>query len=221
MAVSTMNRADVDLRNRVLQELEYTPDVDAHEIGVTAEAGVISLTGSVETLPERMAAETAVKRVAGVRAIASDIEVKGIGGRSDADIAKLALDALRGRVSVPSTVRAVVRGGYVVLEGTVSWMYQMRAAESAIAYLPGVRGVDNRIVITPGVSPIDVKHRIEGALSRAANVDAKRIAVSTTDGVVHLSGAVRSYMEKEEAEQAAWSAPGVRKVVNNLQVALR
>ena len=221
MTVSTLSRADVDLRGRVLQQLEYTSEVDAHDIGVAAEAGVVTLTGAVETFPEKIAAEESAKRVVGVRALANDIEVKGIGGRSDADIARLALDALSSRVGVPSTVRAVVRSGYLVLEGTATWMHQKRAAESAVAYLPGVRGVDNRIVLTPAVSPIDVQRHIEAALVRAANVDAKRVTVSASDGVVYLSGHVRSFMEKDEAERAAAAAAGVRKVINNLEVSLR
>jgi osmotically-inducible protein OsmY len=220
MAVSTLSPADVDLRTRVLQQLEHTPEVDAHDIGAAADGGVVTLTGAVATFPEKIAAEESVKRVVGVRALANDIEVKGITGRSDSDIARLALDALQDRVTVPTTVRAVVRGGYVVLEGAVTWMYQKRAAESAVSYLPGVRGVDNRIQLSPVVSPFDVKDLIDAALVRAANIDAKRIGVSAADGVVHLSGHVRSYLEKEEAERAAWGAAGVRKVVNNLQVSL-
>lgn len=221
MAVTTLNRTDVDLRSRVLQQLEYTPELDAHDIAVMAEGGVVTLTGFVETYSEKLAAENTAKHVVGVRAIANDIEVKGVGGRADSDVAKLAADALRSRVTVPSTVTVVVREGFVVLEGTVTWMYQKAAAESAVSYLPGVRGVDNRIALRPVVSPADVKARIEAALVRAANVDAKRIAVSAADGVVRLSGDVQSYLEKEEAERAAWAAPGVRKVENTLQVALR
>ena len=221
MTVSSLTKADVDLRARVLQELEFTPQVDAHDIGVTVESGAVGLTGFVETYAEKLAAQQAVKGVVGVRAIANDIEVKGLGQRADPDIAKLAMDALASRFAVPSSVRAIVRNGYVILEGKATWMYQKAAAESAVSYLPGVLGVDNRIELTPNISPVDVKHRIESALARAASIDAQRIAVTADDGVVRLDGNVRSYLEKEEAERAAWAAPGVRRVVNHLQVALR
>jgi osmotically-inducible protein OsmY len=218
MAMSTMDRTDVDLRSRVLQQLEYTPEVDAHDIGVMAENGVVTLTGFVETFSEKRAAERAAKAVVGVRALANDIQVKGVAGLADPDIARMALAALRSRVSVPSTVHVVVRNGYVVLEGAVTWMYQKEAAEAAVAYLHGVVGVDNRIVLRPVVSTMDVKDRIDAALGRAAHLHARDIAVSASDGVVRLTGVVQSYLEKEDAGRAAWGAAGVRHVDNALSV---
>ena len=218
MVTSTMTRADVDLRSRVLQQLEYTPEIDAHEIGVMAEDGAVTLTGFVETFSEKLAAERAAKGLVGVRAIANDIQVKGVAGLADPDIAKHALDALRHRVTVPSSVHLVVSNGYVVLEGAVTWMYQKEAAESAVAHLSGVLGVDNRIVLHPIASTMDVKARIDAALVRAANLDATGIVVSASDGVVRLTGSVQSYLEREDAERAAWGAPGVRHVDNAIRV---
>lgn len=217
----TIDRADAKLRDRVLQQLEYTRDLDAHDIGVRAHKGKITLVGSVRTFPEKVAASEAVKRLFGVRAIDNEIVVTERSTAADADLEKAANDALRARAGAPPTVTARAKDGTIILEGTVSWLYQRFAAEVAVSYLPGVCGVENRIALSTSGDIAGLQDHVEQALLRTAGLDWKRIRVSTDHGTVKLTGTVFSLIEKEEAERAAWANPGVVSVDNQLDVTSR
>lgn len=218
MGTSLSWRTDSQLRDAVRRQLDEDPEIRAQDIAVTASDGVITLTGFVDSYAEKLAAEQTVKRVHGVRAVANDIDAKVRDERTDPEIAKDALHALRSHTSVPDHITVTVRSGFVTLEGTVEWMYQKTAAESAVKYLKGVRGVSNLIRIHQAISTGEVKTRIEEALRRSAEVDAARVNVEANESTVALSGDVRSWAERQEAERAAWSVPGVTDVENYIVV---
>jgi len=213
---------DIDLRKDVLDELEWDPSIDATTIGVAIDDGVVSLTGHVPTYAAKTNAEKIVKRVLGVQAVANDIEVKlpVSGARDDADIARYALSALDLNVLVPKNhIKIGVTKGWVTLDGRVEWRYQKVAAEDAVRVLGGVRGVTNKVEVTArGPRVEDIKSKIEASLKRSAEVDSKNIVVQTSDGRVTLSGTVRSWVEREDAVNAAWSAPGVNNVVDQIRI---
>jgi osmotically-inducible protein OsmY len=212
------------LQHDVLEELEWEPSLDAAHIGVAAtQPGVITLTGSVATYAEKVAAERAAKRVSGVRAVANDIEVHPVGSfkRSDTDLAQAVLRALEWDIAVPDEkIKARVADGWVTLEGDVALQFQRAAAENAVRRLNGVRGVTNqiRLQIRPTVQPAEVKNRIEAAFRRSAEIDARGIRVDASDSSITLRGKVRTWAEREEAERAAWAAPGVAAVKDELVV---
>jgi osmotically-inducible protein OsmY len=213
-------KTDSDLRRDVERELEWEPSVDERHIGVAVLDGIVTLTGEVSSFGEKWRAERAVERVAGVRGIANELEVKLASERSDTDIAKAAADALKWNVMVPSdkvTVR--VSKGWLTLEGDVRWDYQRRAAERSVRDLPGVKGVSNLIRVKPRVEPENVKQKIEETFKRDAALDANRITVQVEGSEVTLRGTVRSWVERHEAEKAAWAAPGVTAVHNYITVA--
>lgn len=212
------NTADTDLRDRVERQLDWEPEVTSTKIGVSAESGVVTLTGFVNTYAEKVAAERVTKRTYGVKAIANDIQVKPF-QKTDTEIATSVINALEARVDVPDErIKATVKDGWITLDGNVDWYYQKNAAEFAVKYLQGVRGVTNDIKLKAQASTTEVKHKIEEALRRNAEVDARRITVTASDGKVTLWGNVRSWMEKDEAETAAWAAPGVTEVSNQITV---
>lgn len=213
---------EFDLRKNVLAELEWDPSIDARTIGVAVENGIIALTGHVPTYADKTNAERIVKRVHGVEGVANELDVRlpATAARDDVDIARSALNALDWNVAVPKDrIKVSVSKAWVTLEGTVEWYYQKRVAEEAVRVLLGVRGVTNGIDVTARkVRVEDVKGKIEAALKRNAEIDAKKIAIETTDGRVVLSGVVRSWIERDDALNAAWSAPGVTSVVDKIRV---
>jgi len=213
---------DVELRKAVESELNFEPSINAAEIGVAAKDGIITLSGNVPSYWEKMAAERAAARVSGVKAVVNEVEVHlpGSSERTDEDIARAALNALQWNVLIPlDRIKVKVSKGWVTLEGIVDWQFQKTAAEKAVRKLIGVKGVIDLIELKPSVSKGEVKAAIEGALKRLAEIDANKIKVETEDGKVVLSGTVRSWFEREEAERAAWAAPGVRTVEDRIAVA--
>lgn len=206
---------DLSLRQDIVDELEFEPSVDAAHIGVAVECGVVTLTGHVSTYDQKATAEDVVRRVKGVKGIAQEIEVRPLGANQTADdeIAKRALESLRWNTLVPQdSIQIKVQSGWVTLTGTVGWHYQMAAAEKTVSSLAGVRGFNNSIEVKPHASAADVKKRIEDALKRNAEVEAKGIRVNVSGGKVTLEGKVNAWAERRAAERAAWSAPGVQSV---------
>jgi osmotically-inducible protein OsmY len=214
----TITTQDESLREALVKQLAWRPEVDATMVGVSVQAGVVTLTGYVDTYAAKLVVERVVRTVYGVRAIANELEVKLAQERIDPDIARDAAEALRNNTEVPFGIAVTVRSGYITLTGTAEWMYQKAAAERAVKYLRGVRGVYNHIVLKPTVSAGDVRKRILEALHRHADVDARRINIVTEDRTVTLNGNVRSWAERQEAEDAAWAAPGVAVVHNRIEV---
>jgi osmotically-inducible protein OsmY len=214
-------KSDFELKSDVQAELEWQPSVDAAHIGVAAQDGVVTLTGQVAHYSQKTAAEDAAKSVYGVKAVANEIvvELPGSLRRTDADIATAALGTLKWDFDVPKDkITVTVQNGWITLEGTVDWPYQRDAAQRCVRYLMGVKGVTNSIVLKPRPSPEGIKAKIEEAFRRHADLDARRIAVNTYNGKVTLSGSVSSWSERDEAETAAWAAPGVTSVDDKLAV---
>ena len=215
-------RTDNDIQRDVLEELRWDPQVEPKDVGVEVDNGIVTLTGTVESFAMRWAAERAAHRVLGVKAVANDIKVKlpFEKERDDTDIARAAVSALEWDTEVPhERIKVTVSNGVVKLEGDVDWRFQKDAAERDVRSLVGVKGVTNNIVVAAhGVSPEKVKSEIEKALLRSAELDAERIEVRAVDGKVILSGSVRSWVEREEAEDAAWATEGVSDVENHIEV---
>jgi osmotically-inducible protein OsmY len=212
---------DLELKKSVESELNWEPSINAAEIGVAAKDGVVTLTGHVSSYWQKLAAERAALRVAGVKAVANELEIRLAltSERTDEDIARAAVNALNWSSSVPADrIKVKVSKGWITLEGSVEWQYQKSAAENAVRDLTGVKGVINLIDVKPQVSKVVVKSAIEAALKRSAEVDASRITVETDGDKVTLRGSVRSWFERDEAERAAWAAPGVRRVDNRIAI---
>jgi len=213
------NVADTELRDRVERQLDWEPEVPTTDVGVSAEDGVVTLTGFVNTYAQKLAAERVTLKTYGVKAVADDIQVKPMFKKTDADIASAALNALKERVDVPDEkIKLTVRDGWIILEGNVDWFYQKNAAEFAVKFLSGVKGLTSNLKVKPQASAIEVKDKIEDALKRTAAIDARRITVQAFDGKVTLRGNVHSWFEKVEAGTAAWAAPGVTDVSNQIVV---
>jgi osmotically-inducible protein OsmY len=212
-------KTESELRRDVERELEWDPSIDERRIAVSVVDGVVTLKGEVSSYAEKWRAERAVERVAGVRAIANDLVVKTAAEWNDTDIAKAAADTLERNVLLPAdSIKVRVQNGFVTLSGEVNWDYQRRAAERSIRDLNGVRGITNLITIRPRVEPHNVKQRIEETFKREAMLDAQNIQVDVSGSEVTLRGTVRTWLERREAEKAAWSAPGITKVHNLITV---
>ena len=212
---------DKDLKRQVENALDFDPGLDAADIGVSVDEAVVTLRGNVPTYSQKITAERAAAHVYGVKAVANDLVVHLAGGsvRTDTEIAQAAVVALKWNAVVPrDTVTAIVTDGWVTLNGKVHWNYQRDAAARAVRDLVGVKGITNDIVVQPEVHASDVTERIEAAFKRSAELDARRISVITQDGTVVLTGNVHSWAERQEAERAAWAAPGVRHVDDRLAI---
>jgi osmotically-inducible protein OsmY len=205
---------DKELQHAVEQELRWEPSVDAEHIGVSVKNGVVQLDGHVDSYGEKWGAERAAMRIANVKAVASEIKVElpSSDTRTDADIARAALNLLQWNLMVPDTVKVQVTDGWLTLKGAVEWQYQKEEAERSVRSLMGVKTIVNEITVTPKVSAVGVKSKIEDAFKRSAEIDAGHIQVEATGSTVTLRGNVRSWVEREEAERVAWGAPGVTNV---------
>jgi osmotically-inducible protein OsmY len=216
-------RTDSDIKRDVENELRWDPDIDAADIATAVKDQVVTLAGYVRSFSQKWQAERDAKRVLGVSGIANDIEVRlpSVDQRPDPDIARDAVTALK--VQLPfwhEHIKPVVKNSWVTLEGDAEWNFQRERAETAVRHVRGVTGVSNMITVKPRVAPSEVKSRIEEALKRSAEVDAKQIHVEAEGGKIILEGKVRSWAERQEAERAAWRAPGVTNVVDRIQVGL-
>jgi len=215
MSTATLTANDITVRDAVLRQLEWDPEVDASAIGVAAHDGSVTLTGFIDSYAGKLAAERAAKRIRGVRAVANDIQVRLRLPRTDEQIAQDAAHALALRVTIPSTVQATVHSGHVTLTGRVPWLFQRSDTEFAVRPIAGVRGVVNRIEVVPNTTIRDVRHRIAEALHRMADVNAKSVTVVVHGSEATLSGTVATWAQRDAAEHAAEAAPGVS-VVRNL-----
>ena len=212
---------DRDLQGNVQRALDWEPSVDAADVGVTVDNGVVALRGDVKTYAERETAERVALRGYGVKAVANDLVVRLVSGteRTDNEIAQAAVSALQWNTRVPADrVSISVRDGQVILRGRTDWQFQKDAATRAVRHLTGVRGVTNHITVEPRATVGDVQAKIEAAFQRSAQIDARRVRVTVEDSRVTLTGNVRSWEERREAEQAAWAAPGVAHVDDHLAV---
>lgn len=215
-----MNK-DVGLKNAVEAELAWVPSVDAAHIGVTAENGIVTLSGHVPTYAQKLAVEKAVKRIKGVRGLAEELEVRLLAsfGNDDDEVAKRVANILDWGVSVPKdSVKVQVTAGIVTLSGEVDWQFQRIGAEQGVRLLNGVRGLSNQITVKPHVEAQDVKRRIESALARQAHVEASNIRVTVDGTNVRLDGKVKAWAERDTIERAAWAAPGVRTVDDHVAI---
>jgi len=218
-----MSKTDIQLKKDIEEELRWDPKVNSAQIGVTVENGAVSLLGAVDTYAEKWAAEDATKRVGGVRTVAQDLTVKiqSEHKHDDSEIAEAVQSALQWNVYVPTTVTAKVQHGAVTLAGKVAWNYQRDAAERAVRYLTGVIAVYNSIMLKQNRTSVEqVKEGVLAALQRQATTDAKSIHIETSGGKVTLTGHASSWQSIEDAANAAWAAPGVTEVIDQVTMSM-
>src|ERR1700759_319103 len=214
-------KPDSEIERDVREELQWDPDLNAEDIAVSVKSGVVTLAGFTHSYADRVAAEAAAKRVAGVHAVANDIVVRlpAIDQRPDPDIARDTVAALKSELPIShDKIKVIVKDGWITLEGSAEWQYQKTTAESAVRKIKGVKGVTNVVQLKPAVQPTDIQRKIQEAFKRSAEVDADRITVEAKGSEVILKGTVRSWTEREEAERVAWSAPGVTHVEDRIVV---
>ena len=218
-----MSKTDIQLKKDIEEELRWDPKVNSAQIGVTVESGAVSLLGAVNTYAEKWATEDAIKRVSGVRTVAQDLTVKiqSEHKHDDSEIAEAVQRALKWNVYVPTTVTAKVQHGAVTLAGKVAWNYQRDAAERAVRYLTGVIAVYNSIMLKQNQTSVEqVKESVLAALQRQATIDAKSIHIETSGGKVTLTGHASSWQSIEDAANAAWAAPGVTEVIDQVTMSM-
>ena len=217
-------KTDTQLQRDVMEELKWEPSVSEKEIGIAVKNGVVTLTGFVDSYAQKYAAERAASAVAGVKAVAEELQVKlpSVYSRTDTELAHAVVNALKWDIQVPDDkITATVENGWVELRGDVEWQYQKSAAAAALRNLTGMKGVANVIRVKPKrASAYEVSEKIKDSLRRSAELDSDKITVEAKDGTVTLRGSVRSFAERKDAEAAAWRAPGVSVVEDNLTVAL-
>jgi osmotically-inducible protein OsmY len=215
-------KSDAAIKTDVLHELKWDPRVDETDVGVQVKDGIVSLVGTIDSYGKKQAACDAAHRVPGVLDVANDLEVRltSSWSKTDAEVAQAVRNALVWDTFVPEDkIKSTVENGRVILEGQVDNVYQRENAERVVQRLNGVRGVINRIIVKPkSVEPAQIRSSIQGALKRQSEREAQRIDIGVNDGVVTLSGKVRSWSEKNAVENAALFAPGVRRLDNKLTV---
>jgi len=214
-------KTDALIQSDVISELKWEPSIDAAKIGVSVRDGIVTLDGYVNSFVEKLTAVRVASRVMGVKAVAQELKIRLPQSyeRNDADIAEAAVNALEWNMKVPDDrIKVEVQDGMVILTGEVDWEYQRAAAHDAVCCLIGIKGVTDEISIKSSVSPVNVKSKIKSAFQRHSVLDAKNIIVESDGSKVILNGTVHSWIEKQEADSAAWSAPGVSNVENNLVV---
>jgi len=216
-------KTDADIQKYVMEELKWEPAIHSSEIGVAVKNGVVTLSGTVDTYQEKKMAEKAALKVAGVKGIAEDIEIRLSyhDQKTDAELAQAVVNALKWNALVPDdNIKIKVENAWVTAQGMVEWAYEQNAVRDAIASIVGIKGISNLVKVTPKLDPADVKKKISAAFERNAVIDANNIHIENIGNKVTLTGKVSSYAEKREAEHVAWNAPGVASVENNIEVKL-